>query len=53
MSFGAQPSAAQSNTGLALNHAFALLNLEDFPESTEAKMLRWTISTNDLSKAEV
>lgn len=45
VSFGARFFSVQFNTGLVLKHMFAILNMEDFTESTEAKMPRQTIFT--------
>lgn len=45
---GARFFSVQFNISLVLKHAFAILNMEEFTESTEAKIPRQTISTNDL-----
>lgn len=49
VSFGDRFFSIQFNTGLALKHLFAILNMEDFTESAEAGMPRQVIITNNLS----
>lgn len=45
VSFGARFFSVHLNTGLVLKHMFAVLNMEDFTESTEAKMPKQIIFT--------